>query len=1569
MASFTPAIIIGGGIGAYTQDPLDHPISAAIGAGIGGYAASAINYHSYIKPVASVSSSKIKVPEQSSHMYGESIKKRLAGMDAKMNGYAEGLNSDRVDIRENTKRAVNKYVEGLETISKNVNTVMSHQFGLTALNSETLGSPAGRDALRNFVNAHSTNSTALKMLYSTMDFDTSITVADLKVSANLQKSNAFKISSTTNAVDAEKMIREYLINQLGHGGELAKTADLKAKVISEALSGFDYSVGENGLNVTANGKTDIIPLTGYDNNGVRYTKVGGVRQGVTAFNPFAGQILGKNDVQAGTALAKLLGRTGAIDHNDALKQYDSELKLAFYDFKEGNPARVLSAAASSIRSDSEYMSAEAHGETSTVGKRERLSTHVAPYKVSEKGRLVPVSHIATNKNKTPEIRELTRILTRDSGRNILGGVGVNSLGSFNATGENQFFAGFLPTMERGADTVLDRGYASNGADPELARLLGVSPDELVSNRKYAGLSNAVVANRLDVDDDLSRLASNIFGTHVSLDDGAGIFRIGSASKFEVVQNVTLDIGSSGDGKFMLSGDLHRINEVLEGGAAREEALKYFEGRTLRGGTSIGFDGLGAPVKLGKEYSTGQIVDAFMDNGKLRISVKANYVPDEWMKIFSSATKSGLTSISDTEFETLTGIENMRRQGLLSVDPSGMGVTLSSGEEMTYEDIHKHINQKLNDNEENMFQKYKMDADIISRSSDTGTDLIAAARSNNLSVLDKFSKRFAESTKVSGTIGTAVGALSSTDQATRVASAKFLLAISDNKANSDMYLTGIHEASLNGDAMSVLELHGQQANMAAGLLSTDKNVREQALSDVYGTYLRSDDSGVVKTTATIDLGSSLRGVGNQGRISWNEQLNLKANGWTAEDMKAIGANNADALYELSMVEARTKQGVDYTAQKLKYKDKIANVFEKSAGGRIQMFEEMGMKPNADGFIHYNLHTNIGGMRSIGIPLRDTNLSGLLDIDGRQLVKQIDSSRQSLILADLNLANLAETQRGSDAYKEALRVFKESADSYNRSVNRMFSGENNLMKNSMRLTSDRSVIHNFRSGDGEFGEHISRLVSKNKAMIPAIGFSEEGFAHFAKRVELGSYELKPVNGSRTLFQVTVPTKDEIMFNGQKRTLVSSEDYKALITREPSMGSLSTYAADVYIDKSIIGGVNQVYIPKINVNGIRSLSAMYQFADFDSDTGRITSLHGLTKSSRKRILEVQNAMLETAYNIANLQTAMGSKTQENELVTVAKFAKPIDYEQYLAAGAQKGKFRKMLAPFATDIATNMNASLEKHLNSLNLSEGDFIKRSMTGRSVIHNLVENLLKTQHQKTDPAAMAAMTDMESMLHAHEDLLKDGDKSAYKTKATSIFDKILGAGVEKNGNSASKAAYNAAVNDITEGSSRYAAQIDLEGWEQKHGRFSAGSSADKLDNYIKAVSAKGMLPHEISESLESNIEVFSKNARGYFEYAKNLVSSNKRVLGAAGLSLAVTAAFIGSEPPDLSKETLPSSNKNGILQPIPTEKGYVTKGRDYRSPKSYNVHASNAQGDPRQKARELFQDKSRSNVIIKDKRDR
>ena len=89
----------------------------------------------------------------------------------------------------------------------------------------------------------------------------------------------------------------------------------------------------------------------------------------------------------------------------------------------------------------------------------------------------------------------------------------------------------------------------------------------------------------------------------------------------------------------------------------------------------------------------------------------------------------------------------------------------------------------------------------------------------------------------------------------------------------------------------------------------------------------------------------------------------------------------------------------------------------------------------------------------------------------------------------------------------------------------------------------------------------------------------------------------------------------------------------------------------------------------------------------------------------------------------------------------------------------------------------------------------------------------------------------------------------------------------------------------------------------------------------------------------------------------------------GAALAATATFLGSERPEPSKDILPSVKSAAILPPLPDQKGYVSKGRDYReNAKSYTIRASNQSGDPRQKSRELFNNSS-NRVIIQDKRER
>jgi hypothetical protein len=130
----------------------------------------------------------------------------------------------------------------------------------------------------------------------------------------------------------------------------------------------------------------------------------------------------------------------------------------------------------------------------------------------------------------------------------------------------------------------------------------------------------------------------------------------------------------------------------------------------------------------------------------------------------------------------------------------------------------------------------------------------------------------------------------------------------------------------------------------------------------------------------------------------------------------------------------------------------------------------------------------------------------------------------------------------------------------------------------------------------------------------------------------------------------------------------------------------------------------------------------------------------------------------------------------------------------------------------------------------------------------------------------------------------------------------------------------------------------------------------------------MLPGAVSTAPEAKTQGMINKARNMMEYAKETVGNNKKTLAFAGVALGAIAMTLGSESIDLSKDSLPLKTSDAILPPIPTEKGYITKGRDYRKSQSHTVRGSATKPINRESVdRNIFNGKPKANITINDKR--
>jgi hypothetical protein len=249
-----------------------------------------------------------------------------------------------------------------------------------------------------------------------------------------------------------------------------------------------------------------------------------------------------------------------------------------------------------------------------------------------------------------------------------------------------------------------------------------------------------------------------------------------------------------------------------------------------------------------------------------------------------------------------------------------------------------------------------------------------------------------------------------------------------------------------------------------------------------------------------------------------------------------------------------------------------------------------------------------------------------------------------------------------------------------------------------------------------------------------------------------------------------------------------------------------------------------------------------------------------------------------------------------------------------------------------------------------------------MIHNFVENLLKTQHTPTKERLTQPITHMEQFMAAHNQL-KNGNVSVYRDQARRIFDEILGSKIKDR---SMRATYDQAITDIIDSQVSHIGQITRSGFEQNAGRIASRRGIASISEHIQALASRTMLPGEATDDL---IQAVADNARlsvrSSIDLANNVIGMNKKQFALGALGLAATAMFVGSEAPELSQDSLPTSTKSGILPPISDNKGYINK---QPMGKSYQVRGSSDNTTSIRRDVSNFVGTPRANVRIVDKRD-
>ena len=271
----------------------------------------------------------------------------------------------------------------------------------------------------------------------------------------------------------------------------------------------------------------------------------------------------------------------------------------------------------------------------------------------------------------------------------------------------------------------------------------------------------------------------------------------------------------------------------------------------------------------------------------------------------------------------------------------------------------------------------------------------------------------------------------------------------------------------------------------------------------------------------------------------------------------------------------------------------------------------------------------------------------------------------------------------------------------------------------------------------------------------------------------------------------------------------------------------------------------------------------------------------------------------------------------------------------------------------------------------------RSIKGRTVVHNLTETLIKSAHRSVQSMKdNRGISEIETLQDAYRSLLK-GDTEQYRAKTSKAMHSLLGSKTMENIDASNatpqqkaqaKADYKLAIDDIIEGNIENHRQIELGGGRVKDAR-KVNNFGDMLDNLQKIVSSGTMDVEDFADTGTNKIKSVASRARSMYDNASRNIYKNRKPIAIGLAALGISAATLGAEKPEMTKESIPVSNSDHILPALQSENAPVYKKQGYGRAANIGGEYRRGPNDTAAIRRAIFGDKGspRTNINIRDKR--
>ena len=1263
-----------------------------------------------------------------------------------------------------------------------------------------------------------------------------------------------------------KGLTDWFVKNMGHN---VIDAEEKAKMFL-AKSGTDGVVVKDGT-ISFTDKVDgnrvSVPLTSYTEDGMRYHNMGKGNYSIAKqFNPYASAYLDGLDVN-------IDGVKRAVTAQDVVKGMDAENLIKF--LPEGvSVSTIVPKINRLFHYNSQDAGVISSDLTSDMFKNSQglvdIGTTIKYDQYGEIDQKYPIRSLKMtgSKDSASEINrtmlKLAAELDSDTASHLTDGISLGNRTSINTQGFSSIAT--LAPNERGETSVGNRGTRvvnKNSNTQALESLLG-------TERFNKQFSSSQVLGRVDILDDkaFNAIASALYGNDYVLGDGAGFFNMGDVDSLRIRDKATV--------KIPLSNNMAIANTDLLLALTSEEGFEqYLKNNPINiNNDPLAYNQKGEGIHLNRMYTSGSITGGFLVDNEIRLTVDAEFNPEveRNVKLYSTGTKSLNTGVNSAAFDALSAIGVALNSNRLSITANNEymldGVLHKSAESVRSVLLQEIDTKKQAGN--------YIPANLISRAEDTGSEKIIKMikeGANGNSIYDILMANNHDK-QVAGMTAALFSEHKAAVDLTTTLGVNIEQGVADGRYSTSFKQDFLYH--FNSDNFLNAKDKTSFLNKAATLVAS---------SDIVSQYL----DGHSLAVGSFNKGASIVGKGKQAKMSWAAISNLRQSGITSAELNRFGLEDKGILTELRGISEERRVAQTSVNSIIKGREaSFLNVISQNGEAETRLERMKGaFGRNTTNlidspFLSYNLTYNDHNIQSLNFSRITTSRSGMYEKDDLKMLKELEGKKLSIMVSDLAYRD-SKTKEERNATKLTLTKQLDEYESY---VKTMLSGDNNLLKSGLSLYSDKSSIMEVKYIGGEADTFARSQLKDNKQ---SWFISKEDAKYKAEQLGV-NLKYEKVDGYSSLFR---PVYER---NGETIPLSS------LVTREPAQGALSSDLISWYVDTTISeNSLHNVYVPVSKEGGRLYYSGM--FGDGDQDV--VQTLLGDFKSRAEfDAIENKRQPIRSHFlDMVDITESMKVKGKDIGMKTIGDFASQAEYASYRVSGSLKGRNRKSLAAAATGLAVSLSKSLELELGSL----GGTSKELTQGRTMIHNLVENLLKSSKLDTDSFQLVNEQAVEKLTRLRSGYLgktKEGvTLQQYEKELRSTLPEFLGINSIDENSAKGKVTKTNALNvmeNIIKAELNHATTVGNTPFtplDLNEKRFSS-SSAEYIDTLNSIIKEQGITDIDYESGVKHLRKSTGQVALGAYDYLLDVAKSNKGVI-LGGLGAMAGVALLGRDQPSFS----------------------------------------------------------------------